>query len=274
MKLLVPSGAPDQRELRGGVAGAATWSSLSGWPSVTSSLVTVKDGPAGAGRRGRGSPGGRGSWQLLCTVGGSPSNVVRRAGRRHGPRTSAAMIDAVDLPDLPRRAAARRPQGRRRRRRARRPAPGPGAASPPGADVHVVSPEVTPAIEGMVGRRGDLARARVRATADLDGAWYVIAATDDRRGQRGGQSRRRRRAGSSACAPTTRPGATAWTPAVGRHAGVTVAVLGNREPRRSRPRVRDEIVERAARGHDRRPGTSGTARPAWCSSVAGRATRS
>ncbi len=36
--------------------------------------------------------------------------------------------------------------------------------------------------------------------------------------------------------------ATAWTPAVGRHAGVTVAVLGNREPRRSAA-VRDEILE-------------------------------
>jgi uroporphyrin-III C-methyltransferase/precorrin-2 dehydrogenase/sirohydrochlorin ferrochelatase len=35
--------------------------------------------------------------------------------------------------------------------------------------------------------------------------------------------------------------ASAWTPAVGRHAGVTVAVLGNREPRRSAA-VRDAIV--------------------------------
>jgi uroporphyrin-III C-methyltransferase/precorrin-2 dehydrogenase/sirohydrochlorin ferrochelatase len=35
--------------------------------------------------------------------------------------------------------------------------------------------------------------------------------------------------------------ATAWTPAVGRAAGVTVAVLGNREPRRSAA-VRDEIL--------------------------------
>jgi uroporphyrin-III C-methyltransferase/precorrin-2 dehydrogenase/sirohydrochlorin ferrochelatase len=36
--------------------------------------------------------------------------------------------------------------------------------------------------------------------------------------------------------------ASAWTPAVGRHAGVTVAVLGNRDPRRSAA-VRDEILE-------------------------------
>ena len=41
--------------------------------------------------------------------------------------------------------------------------------------------------------------------------------------------------------------ATAWTPAVGRHAGVTVAVLGNREPRRSAA-VRDEILEALREG--------------------------
>jgi uroporphyrin-III C-methyltransferase/precorrin-2 dehydrogenase/sirohydrochlorin ferrochelatase len=35
--------------------------------------------------------------------------------------------------------------------------------------------------------------------------------------------------------------ASAWTPAVGRHAGVTVAVLSNREPRRSAA-VRDAVV--------------------------------
>ena len=35
--------------------------------------------------------------------------------------------------------------------------------------------------------------------------------------------------------------ATAWTPAVGRHGGLTVAVLANREPRRSAG-VRDEIM--------------------------------
>ena len=58
--------------------------------------------------------------------------------------------------------------------------------------------------------------------------------------------------------------ATAWTPAVGRHAGVTVAVLGNvlgrREPRRSAA-VRDEILEGLREGtivaphhRDRTPG--------------------
>ena len=35
--------------------------------------------------------------------------------------------------------------------------------------------------------------------------------------------------------------ATAWTPAVGRYDGLTVAVLGSREPRRTAA-VRDEIL--------------------------------
>jgi uroporphyrin-III C-methyltransferase/precorrin-2 dehydrogenase/sirohydrochlorin ferrochelatase len=54
--------------------------------------------------------------------------------------------------------------------------------------------------------------------------------------------------------------ATAWTPAVGRHAGVTVAVLANREPRRSAA-VRDAVVAglrdgaiAAPHDHERTPG--------------------
>ena len=46
-----------------------------------------------------------------------------------------------------------------------------------GADVVVVSPEVTPALEGMT---GELTwQARALEPADLDGAWYVVAATND-----------------------------------------------------------------------------------------------
>jgi uroporphyrin-III C-methyltransferase/precorrin-2 dehydrogenase/sirohydrochlorin ferrochelatase len=46
-----------------------------------------------------------------------------------------------------------------------------------GANVTVVSPEVTPALEGMGGEI-DLVLRRFEP-GDLDGAWYVIAATDD-----------------------------------------------------------------------------------------------
>ncbi|WP_224769476.1 uroporphyrinogen-III C-methyltransferase [Nocardioides ochotonae] len=128
-----------------------------------------------------------------------------------------------------------------------------------GADVHLVSPEVTPAIEGLVGS-GEVTWHRRRfEAADVDGAWYALATTDDPAVN----------AQVCAAAETQRifcvraddaRGGTAWTPAVGRHAGVTVAVLGNRDPRRSAA-VRDEVLEGLREGtiaarhqRDRTPG--------------------
>ena len=46
-----------------------------------------------------------------------------------------------------------------------------------GADVVLVSPAVTPAIEGMAAELTWLERRFEEA--DVDGAWYVVAATDD-----------------------------------------------------------------------------------------------
>src|SRR3954469_7428649 len=48
VKLLVPSGAPDQDSCGEVSPLSATWSSLRGCPSVTSSLVTVNDGTCGS----------------------------------------------------------------------------------------------------------------------------------------------------------------------------------------------------------------------------------
>ncbi len=109
-----------------------------------------------------------------------------------------------------------------------------------GARVVVVSPVVTPAIEGLVGS-GEVAwHERGFREPDLDQAWYVIAATDDPEANeqvsRAAEERR-----LFCVRSDDAPKATAWTPAVGRHAGGTVAVLGNRDPRRSAA-VRDEIV--------------------------------
>jgi uroporphyrin-III C-methyltransferase/precorrin-2 dehydrogenase/sirohydrochlorin ferrochelatase len=128
-----------------------------------------------------------------------------------------------------------------------------------GADVHVVSPAVTPAIEGMVGAREVTWHERRFEDADLDGAWYVIAATADRavneQVSAAAESRR------IFCVRSDDAlAATAWTPAVGRHAGVTVAVLSQREPRRSAG-LRDVILEglrdstlTARHGRSRTPG--------------------
>ena len=128
-----------------------------------------------------------------------------------------------------------------------------------GAVVEVVSPEVRPAIEGLAGA-GELAWVRRRfEAADLDGAWYVLAATDDPAANAAvSEAAEERRV---FCVRADDAGAaTAWTPATGRHAGVTVGVLGNREPRRSAA-VRDEVVTalrdgtiRAAHERDRTPG--------------------
>jgi uroporphyrin-III C-methyltransferase/precorrin-2 dehydrogenase/sirohydrochlorin ferrochelatase len=111
-----------------------------------------------------------------------------------------------------------------------------------GADVVVVSPAVTPSIEGL----GDEIRIELRGyrTGDLDGAWYVIAATDDRAvNEQVSLDAEEQRVFCVRSDDATR--ATAWTPAVGRHEVVTVAVLdnfvGGRDPRRS-AYVRDEIL--------------------------------
>lgn len=110
-----------------------------------------------------------------------------------------------------------------------------------GADVHVVSPEVTPAIEGLVGSREITWHARAFADADLDEAWYVVAATDDPAvNDRISDLCEARRIFCVRSDDGAR--GTAWTPATGRHADVTVAVLGSPDPRRTAA-IRDEIVE-------------------------------
>ncbi len=110
-----------------------------------------------------------------------------------------------------------------------------------GADVEVVAPEVTPSVEGMAAA-GELRwTARAYRSGDLEGAWYVIACTDDATANAavGAEAHRRRvfcvRADHA-------PAGSAVTPAVGRHDGLTVGVLAGRRPRRSAA-VRTALVE-------------------------------
>ncbi len=126
-----------------------------------------------------------------------------------------------------------------------------------GALVEVISPEVTPAIEGM----GEEIALTLRpfTESDLDGAWYVIAATNDPLvNARVGAAAEERRV--FCVRSDDAVSASAWTPAVGRHGSVTVAVLGNREPRQSAT-LRDDIltalrdgVLNASSALDRTPG--------------------
>ncbi|HEX6149737.1 MAG TPA: uroporphyrinogen-III C-methyltransferase [Nocardioides sp.] len=113
-----------------------------------------------------------------------------------------------------------------------------------GADVVVVSPEMTPALEGMAGEVTLVWRAF--EDADLEDAWYVVAATDDPEVNAqvlAGADRRRIFCVRSDDARD----ASAWTAASGRHGRVTVSVLGNREPRQSAA-LRDDILGALADG--------------------------
>lgn len=130
-----------------------------------------------------------------------------------------------------------------------------------GAEVHVVAPAVSRSLEALAASGEVTWHRRGYASDDLADSWYVIAATDDRgvNEQVSLEAEAQRlfcvRADDAARA-------TAWTPATGRAAGVTVAVLGNREPRRSAA-VRDEVLAGLREGtiaarhqRDRTPGVT------------------
>ncbi|WP_240617419.1 uroporphyrinogen-III C-methyltransferase [Nocardioides speluncae] len=107
-----------------------------------------------------------------------------------------------------------------------------------GADVVVVSPSLTPALEGMLSELTWVSRKF--EPADLDDTWYAIAATNNAETNAAVATAAEERRVFCVRSDDARD-ASAWTPAVGRHGGVTVAVLGNREPRKSAA-VRDEIM--------------------------------
>ena len=126
-----------------------------------------------------------------------------------------------------------------------------------GATVTVVSPEVTPALEGMAAEVTLVLREFVES--DLDDAWYVVAATDDPlANERVSVAAEARRIFCVRSDDGTR--GSAWTPATGRHGTVTFGVLGNREPMKSAA-LRDDILTALREGqltavgaHDRTPG--------------------
>ncbi|EGD44329.1 uroporphyrinogen-III C-methyltransferase [Nocardioidaceae bacterium Broad-1] len=110
-----------------------------------------------------------------------------------------------------------------------------------GALVEIVSPSLTPALEGLLGS-GEITWRSERFTADvLDGAWYVIAATQNADvNEEVSAAAEERRIFCVRSDDGTR--ATAWTPATGQDGDLTVAVLANRDPRRSAG-VRDRILD-------------------------------
>jgi uroporphyrin-III C-methyltransferase/precorrin-2 dehydrogenase/sirohydrochlorin ferrochelatase len=120
-----------------------------------------------------------------------------------------------------------------------------------GADVVLVSPEVTPAVEGMAGA-GELAWERRRyADGDLAGAWYAMALTDDPAVNAAVVAEAETRAVFCVRADDA-PRGTAVTPASGEQDGVRVGVLtwgaaDERDPRRAAA-VRDGVLEALREG--------------------------
>ncbi|MFR9801066.1 uroporphyrinogen-III C-methyltransferase [Pseudonocardia sp. RS010] len=110
-----------------------------------------------------------------------------------------------------------------------------------GALVEVVSPEVTPAVEGMASAREITWTPRCYAEGDLDGAWYAIACTDDPEVNAAVGAEAERRRVFCVRADDGRLG-TAVTPATGEYDGLAVGVLAKGAHRRSAA-VRTALVE-------------------------------
>lgn len=111
-----------------------------------------------------------------------------------------------------------------------------------GARVRVVAPEARDEIAEL-DRQGRIAWRRRRfVDEDLDGAWYVVAATDspdvNAAVAAGAEARH-----TFCVRSDDAHGGSAWTPATRNAAEVTVAVIGNRDPRRSKRLL--DVVTRA-----------------------------
>ncbi|GAB3114760.1 uroporphyrinogen-III C-methyltransferase [Streptomyces calidiresistens] len=115
-----------------------------------------------------------------------------------------------------------------------------------GADVHLISPGTTPAVQAMA-EAGELTwERRGYRPGDLEGAWYALVATDDAAVNEAASAEAEERRVWCVRSDDAEA-ATAWTPATAREDGVTVAVLTGTDPRRSAA-VRDAVVERMRDG--------------------------
>ncbi|WP_433022811.1 uroporphyrinogen-III C-methyltransferase [Kribbella sp. CA-294648] len=115
-----------------------------------------------------------------------------------------------------------------------------------GAQIDVISPAITPTIEGLLSNPDLRWIERGYAAGDLEGAWYVVVATDDAavNDQVSAEAESRR---IFCVRSDDRSRATAWTPASGQHDQVTIGVLGGGDHRRSAA-VRDAILEELREG--------------------------
>ena len=108
------------------------------------------------------------------------------------------------------------------------------------AEVTVVSPELTPALQALVAPGAVTWLRRPYQAGDLDGAWYAVAATDDPAVNAAVADEAE--AGRIFCARADdRSASSVWTPAVGRLGDLVVGVHGGGDPQRA-VGVRDAVV--------------------------------
>ncbi len=108
------------------------------------------------------------------------------------------------------------------------------------AQVTVVSPALTPALESLVAPGALTWLARPYATGDLAGAWYAVAATDDP--VVNAEVAADAEADRVFCARADdRSRSTVWTPAVGRQGDLVIGVHGGGDPQRAIG-VRDAVL--------------------------------
>lgn len=110
-----------------------------------------------------------------------------------------------------------------------------------GADVHVISRAVTPAVEGMATSGQLTLHLRDYADGDLAGAWYAIACTDEPETNAAIVAEATGRRVFCVRADVARLG-TAVTPATARYDGMTLGVLAGGQHRRSAA-VRTALLE-------------------------------
>ncbi|SDO68246.1 uroporphyrin-III C-methyltransferase / precorrin-2 dehydrogenase / sirohydrochlorin ferrochelatase [Streptomyces sp. cf386] len=114
-----------------------------------------------------------------------------------------------------------------------------------GADIHLVSPSVTPSVQAMADA-GELTwHERPYEEGDLAEAWYALIATGDTEANTLASAEAERRRVWCVRSDDA-DAATAWTPATGHSEGVTIAVLTTdargRDPRHTAA-IRDAVVE-------------------------------
>ncbi|HLU71531.1 MAG TPA: uroporphyrinogen-III C-methyltransferase [Nonomuraea sp.] len=109
-----------------------------------------------------------------------------------------------------------------------------------GAEVSVVSPSVTPALDDLIAAGRVTWHARPYEVGDCDGAWLVQACTDDRtvNAAVAAEAEAKR---IWCVRADDRDASAAWTPASGRVAEISVAVTAGGDPRRAAG-IRDAVV--------------------------------